>query len=61
MNNCNRKDIFEVKTKRIFVEAIISDETLNFEPIRELHHETNHTAMKTIDFKIGTVNQENFL
>ncbi|MEF7658722.1 PLP-dependent aminotransferase family protein [Bacillus thuringiensis] len=46
--------------KGFFVEAIISDETLNFEPIRELHHETNHTAMKTIDFKIGTVNQENF-
>lgn len=46
--------------KGFFVEAIISDETLNFEPIRELHHETNHTTMKTIDFKIGTVDQKNF-
>ncbi|MBY7121132.1 MULTISPECIES: PLP-dependent aminotransferase family protein [Bacillus] len=46
--------------KGFFVEAIISDETLNFQPIREPHHETKHTAMKTIDFKIGTVDQENF-
>jgi len=46
--------------KGFFVEAIISDETLNFEPIRKQHHETNHTTMKTIDFKIGTVDQENF-
>ncbi|MED2186251.1 PLP-dependent aminotransferase family protein [Bacillus wiedmannii] len=46
--------------KVFFVEAIISDETLNFEPIRKQHHETNHTTMKTIDFKIGTVDQENF-
>ncbi|HDR8487903.1 TPA: PLP-dependent aminotransferase family protein [Bacillus cereus] len=46
--------------KGFFIEAITSDETLNFEPIREQHHETNHTTMKTIDFKIGTVDQENF-
>ncbi|MEI4603090.1 PLP-dependent aminotransferase family protein [Bacillus cereus] len=46
--------------KVFFIEAITSDETLNFEPIREQHHETNHTTMKTIDFKIGTVDQENF-
>ncbi|HDR7657919.1 TPA: PLP-dependent aminotransferase family protein [Bacillus wiedmannii] len=46
--------------KGFFVEAIISDETLNFQPIREPHHETKHAAMKTIDFKIGTVDQENF-
>ncbi len=46
--------------KGFFVEAIISDETLNFQPIREPHHETKHTAMKTIDFKIGTVDKENF-
>ncbi|WP_033717037.1 MocR-like pyridoxine biosynthesis transcription factor PdxR [Bacillus cereus] len=46
--------------KGFFVEATISDETLNYEPIREQHHETNHAAMKTIDFKIGTVDQENF-
>lgn len=46
--------------KGFFVEAIISDETLNFEPIRKQHHETNQASMKTIDFKIGTVDQENF-
>ncbi|PEA11964.1 GntR family transcriptional regulator [Bacillus thuringiensis] len=46
--------------KGFFIEAITSDETLNFEPIREQHHERNHTTMKTIDFKIGTVDQENF-
>lgn len=46
--------------KVFFVEAIISDETLNFEPIRKQHHETNQASMKTIDFKIGTVDQENF-
>ncbi|EOO24479.1 hypothetical protein ICM_04906 [Bacillus cereus BAG1X2-3] len=46
--------------KGFFVEAITSDETLNSELIREQHHETNHTTMKTIDFKIGTVDQENF-
>ncbi|PRT23601.1 PLP-dependent aminotransferase family protein [Bacillus thuringiensis] len=46
--------------KGFFIEAITSHETLNFEPIREQHHETNHTTMKTIDFKIGTVDQENF-
>ncbi|SIQ80865.1 GntR family transcriptional regulator / MocR family aminotransferase [Bacillus cereus] len=46
--------------KGFFIEAIILDETLNYEPIREQHHETNQTAMKTIDFKIGTVDQENF-
>lgn len=46
--------------KGFFVEATISDETLNYEPIREQHHEKNQTDMKTIDFKIGTVDQENF-
>ncbi|GMR69236.1 PLP-dependent aminotransferase family protein [Bacillus sp. MN7755] len=46
--------------KGFFVEATISDETLNYGPIREQHHETNRAATKTIDFKIGTVDQENF-
>ncbi|MEX3745562.1 PLP-dependent aminotransferase family protein [Lysinibacillus xylanilyticus] len=46
--------------KGFFVEATISDETLNYEPIREQHHEKNQTDIKTIDFKIGTVDQENF-
>ncbi|MEE6449134.1 PLP-dependent aminotransferase family protein [Gottfriedia acidiceleris] len=46
--------------KGFFVEATITDETLNYEPIRGRHHENNQVAMKTIDFKIGTVDQENF-
>lgn len=46
--------------KGFFVDANISDETLNYEPIKEQHHENNQTDIKTIDFKIGTVDQANF-